>query len=59
MSADNNTKNKLLIAISDEMLEEIDDYRFANKYNNRTEAIRAIIQLGLEAGKQNNQNEKN
>jgi len=59
VSTENNTKNKLLVAISDEMLNEIEEFRFANKCSNRTEAIRAILQLGLGAAKQNSQNEKN
>lgn len=56
---DKSRKTQLLISVSDEMLEEIDNYRFENKCKNRSEAIRDILKLAIETDKQNNQNEKN
>lgn len=34
------------------LVEAIDDYKFANRLDSRAQAIRQLIQLGLEAAKQ-------
>ena len=40
---------KILINIPDELLQLIEDYRFNNRLNTRTEAILSLIKKGLEA----------
>jgi uncharacterized protein (DUF4415 family) len=40
--------NKLTIRISDALMEQFDDYRHANRINSRTDAIRRLIEDGLE-----------
>lgn len=37
----------LNILLPESMLQEIDDFRFANKFPSRTEAIRFLIELAL------------
>lgn len=59
MAVDKNKNKQVLVTIPNEMLEEIEDFRFAKKYNNRNEAIRALIQSGIDTEKQNKPNEKN
>lgn len=59
MAVDKNKNKQVLVTIPNEMLEEIEDFRFAKKYNNRNEAIRALIQSGIDRKKQNKPNEKN
>lgn len=59
MAVDKNKNKQVLVTIPNEMLLEIEDFRFAKKYNNRNEAIRALIQSGIDREKQNKPNEKN
>jgi len=42
-------KPKLLFVIPQELLDRIDDYRFENRINSRSEAIRQLIEAGLNA----------
>ncbi len=43
------TKNKqVLITIPNELFEKIEDYKFENRVPNRSEAIRQLIERGLE-----------
>ena len=50
-------KPRYSITVDDEMLKEIDDFRFSNRYNSRSQATLELIRLGLEALKNNKQNE--
>lgn len=50
-------KPRYCITVDDEMLKEIDDFRFNNRYNSRSQATLELIRLGLEALKKNKQNE--
>jgi len=40
-------KPKILITLEDNLLTKIDDYRFDNRINSRSEAIRQLIEAGL------------
>lgn len=42
---------RLLIVLSDDLLREIDDHRFSNRLDSRTEAIRQLIRAGLDAAR--------
>lgn len=42
-------KPKVLFVIDRELLERVEDYRFENRINNRSEAIRRLLELGLAA----------
>lgn len=42
---------KKLIAMSPDMVAAIDDYRFAERIGSEAEAIRRLIELGLQASK--------
>lgn len=42
------TKNKqVLVTISNELLKEIEDFQFENRIPNRNEAIRRLLEKGL------------
>jgi metal-responsive CopG/Arc/MetJ family transcriptional regulator len=40
-------KPKILITFDDDLLKRIDDYRFENRINSRSEAIRRLIEEAL------------
>jgi metal-responsive CopG/Arc/MetJ family transcriptional regulator len=40
-------KPKLIMVMEDELLTRIDDFRFENRINSRSEAIRQLIEVGL------------
>jgi metal-responsive CopG/Arc/MetJ family transcriptional regulator len=40
-------KPKILITLEDDLLTRIDDFRFGNRINSRSEAIRRLIEEGL------------
>ncbi|MEI7636018.1 MAG: ribbon-helix-helix domain-containing protein [Syntrophus sp. (in: bacteria)] len=40
-------KPKILITLEDDLITRIDDYRFENRINSRSEAIRRLIEEGL------------
>ena len=42
-------KPRYTITLDEEMLKKIDDFRFENRYPNRTQATLALIRLGIEA----------
>ena len=42
-------KPKLLFVIPQELLDRIDDFRFDNRINSRSEAVRQLIEAGLES----------
>ncbi len=45
-------KPRYCITVDDEMLKEIDDFRFGNRYNSRSQATLELIRLGLQALKE-------
>lgn len=49
-------KPRCCITVDDDMLKEIDDFRFANRYNSRSQATLELIRRGLVALKLNNKN---
>jgi len=49
------TETKMMLYMSKELLEKIDDFRFENRFYSRAEAVRELIRLGLknvESGKE-------
>jgi metal-responsive CopG/Arc/MetJ family transcriptional regulator len=44
-------KNRYTISIDNEMFEQIEDFRFKNRFQTRSEATAELIRLGLEAVK--------
>jgi len=42
-------KPKILITLEDDLVTRIDDYRFENRINSRSEAIRQLIEKGLKS----------
>lgn len=40
-------KPKILFVIEDDLIKRIDDFRFDNRINSRSEAIRRLIEEGL------------
>lgn len=42
-------KPRFCITVDDDLLREIDDYRFNKRYNSRSQATLELIRLGLEA----------
>lgn len=48
------------VSVDNEMFEEIEDFRFKNRFQTRSEATAELIRLGLEAlKKQDNQENEN
>lgn len=47
-------KPRFCITVDEELLKEIDDYRFENRYNSRSQATLDLIRLGLEHLKKQN-----
>lgn len=45
-------KPRYCITVDDDMLKQIDDFRFDNRYNSRSQATLELIRLGLEALKE-------
>ena len=44
-------KPKILFVMENELLKRIDDFRFDNRINSRSEAVRRLIESGLESVK--------
>lgn len=40
-------KPKIILVMEEELIERIDDFRFGNRINSRSEAIRRLIEEGL------------
>lgn len=40
-------KPKIILVMEEDLLKRIDDFRFGNRINNRSEAIRRLIEEGL------------
>ncbi len=47
--ADSKKDKKLLISLGEELLNKINDYRFDNRIETKSEAVRVLIKKGLEA----------
>ncbi|MCD7821304.1 MAG: ribbon-helix-helix domain-containing protein [Clostridiales bacterium] len=41
-------KPRYCITVDEDMLKDIDDFRFANRYNSRSQATVELIRLGLQ-----------
>lgn len=52
-------KPRYCITVDEEMLREIDDFRFENRYNSRSRATLELIRLGLQVLKEQGKNKKN
>lgn len=48
MAIDKTKNTQVLVTFPHDLLEEIEDYRFKNRVENRSEAIRELIKKGLE-----------
>lgn len=42
-------RHRYMISVDDEMFEQIENFRFENRYPTRSEATAALLRLGLEA----------
>ncbi|MDR2043136.1 MAG: ribbon-helix-helix domain-containing protein [Clostridium sp.] len=42
-------KLRFTITVPDEMLQEIDDFRYEHRYPTRTQAVNELLRLGIEA----------
>lgn len=49
MAVDKSKNTQILITFPNDLLEKIEDYRFENRVDNRSEAIRQLIIKGLKA----------
>lgn len=49
-------KPRYCITVDDELLKEIDDFRFENRYSSRSAATLELIRLGLDVLKQQKAN---
>ena len=44
-------KPKILFVMDDDLLKRIDDFRFENRINSRSETVRRLIEAGLSKSK--------
>jgi metal-responsive CopG/Arc/MetJ family transcriptional regulator len=44
-------KPKIIFVMEDDLLKRVDDFRFDNRINSRSEAVRRLIESGLESAK--------
>lgn len=51
-------KPRYCITVDEEMLKEIDDFRFNNRYNSRSQATLELIRLGLQALREQEESKK-
>jgi metal-responsive CopG/Arc/MetJ family transcriptional regulator len=51
-------KPKILITLEDKLLTRIDDYRFENRVNTRSEAIRRLLEEALRKYESKSQSKK-
>ena len=52
-------KQRYTIIVPDEMYQAIEDFRFENRYNTKSEATAELIRLGLEALRKKEKKGKN
>lgn len=48
MARDSSYPHRKMVSISEEMAKAIDDYRFLNRIPSETEALRQLLDLGLQ-----------
>ncbi|GIN59398.1 hypothetical protein J8TS2_37170 [Lederbergia ruris] len=48
MAVDKENNMQVLVAFPNELLEKVEDFQFANRIQNRSEAVRELIRRGLE-----------
>lgn len=48
MAVDKDKNTQILVTFPNDLLQEIEDYKFDNRFPNRNEAIRDLIKKGLE-----------
>lgn len=48
MAIDKDKNTQILLTISKELLEKVEDFQFENRIPNRSEALRLLIEKGLE-----------
>lgn len=48
LAIDKDKNTQVLVTIPNEMLQKIEDFQFDNRIKNRSEAIRILIEKGLE-----------
>jgi metal-responsive CopG/Arc/MetJ family transcriptional regulator len=51
-------KPRYCITVDEEMMKEIDDFRFENRYNSRSKATLELIRLGLQTLKEQKANQE-
>ncbi|GIN59416.1 hypothetical protein J8TS2_37350 [Lederbergia ruris] len=51
MAVDKKKNKQVLVTFPNELLEEVEDFQFANRIQNRSEAIRELIRRGLKGNK--------
>jgi len=51
-------KPRYCITVDEEMMKEIDDFRFENRYNSRSKATLELIRLGLQTIKEQKANQE-
>ena len=42
------TRERYMISVDDEMFEDIENFRFNNRFNTRSDATQALIKMGLD-----------
>ena len=52
-------KPRYTITLDEEMLKKIDDFRFENRFPNRTQATLELIRIGMEALEKQQEEQKN
>jgi len=50
-------KPRFTITVTDEMLKEIDDFRYDNRYPTRTQAVNELFRIGIETLKKQTKEE--
>ena len=50
-------KPRFTITVTDEVLKEIDDFRYENRYPTRTQAINELFRIGIETLKKQTEEE--
>lgn len=45
------TKQRLTVTLDDDLYKELEDFRFENRFESKSEAMTFLIRLGLEAHK--------
>lgn len=56
MAVDKRTNKQILVTFPNELVEEIEIYWHENSLNNRSDAIRELIKMGLESGRRGDSN---